>query len=539
VAVDFDYVVVGAGSAGCVLAEALTASGRHRVLVLEAGGTDRRFWIQVPLGYGKTFYDRRVTWAYETEPDPGLGGRTDYWPRGRVLGGSSSINAMVYVRGAAEDYDDWEAVGNPGWGWRDVLACYKRLEDNQAGGDDYRGAGGPLRVTDVSTQLHPLCRTFLEAALQAGLPLNRDFNGAQQEGVGFYQITTRGGRRLSAARAFLHPAMRRPNLKVETGALATRVLFEGRRASGVEYIRGGRTVLARAKREVVLCGGAINSPQLLLLSGIGPAEHLRDLGIAPLLDNGNVGAHLQDHIGLNYTYRARQATLNTLLRPWWGKLWVGSRYLALGSGPLSLSLNQCGGFFRTGPDKPRPNMQLYFQALTTLTPKEGERPLLTPDDFPGFSIGLSSCRPTSRGSLVLRSAEPFAPPRITANCYDAPEDLEEMLDAVKFLRKLAAMPPLAAVIEAELLPGPDCTGDEALIEDLRARSGTVFHPSGTCRMGPTPESAVVDPRLRVHGVEALRVVDASVFPSLISGNTNAPAMMVGAQGAGFILEDAR
>jgi choline dehydrogenase len=536
---DFDFVVVGAGSAGCVLAAALSASGRHRVLVLEAGGTDRRFWIQVPLGYGKTFYDRRVNWAYETEPDPGLGGRTDYWPRGKVLGGSSSINAMVYVRGAAEDYDDWEAAGNPGWGWRDVLPCFKRLEDNQAGGDDYRGIGGPLRITDVSSQLHPLCRAFVSAGMATGLPFNADFNGARQEGVGYYQITTRNGRRLSAARAFLWPAMRRPNLKVELEACATRILFDGHRAKGVEYVQDEQVRQALAAREVVLCGGAINSPQLLQLSGVGPAEHLRALGIELIADNRNVGAHLQDHVGLNYTYQARQATLNDLLRPWWGKLRVGAHYLALGGGPLSLSLNQCGGFFRTRPDKPGPNMQLYLQALTTLKPKAGERPLLTPDGFPGFSLGLSSCRPTSRGSLELRSADPFAPPRIQPNSYGTQDDLEEMLEAVKFLRRLAAMPALAAVIEEELLPGAGCASDEALVEDLRARSGTVFHPVGTCRMGPDPASSVVDPRLRVHGLAGLRVIDASIFPTLIAGNTNAPAMMVGARGAALILEDWR
>jgi choline dehydrogenase len=537
--VEHDFVVVGAGSAGCVVAERLTRSGRHRVLVLEAGPSDNRFWVRVPLGYGKTFYDPKVNWMYQAEPDPGLAGRIDYWPRGKVLGGSSSINAMVHIRGQAADYEEWAALGNPGWGWQDVLPYFKTIEANERGEDDYRGADGPLTVSDVSDRIHPLCRAFIAAAREAGLPFNPDFNGASQEGVGIYQTTTRRGRRVSAATAFLKPAMRRGNLRVITGAQVTRVLFEARRAVGVEYASKGRREIARAGREVVLAAGAVNSPQLLQLSGIGPAAHLRANGIEVVLDNDAVGGHMQDHLGLNYSYRARRATLNTLLRPWWGKLCAGAAYLLLGRGPLALSLNQGGGFFRTRPDKPRPNLQLYFQALTTITARSGTRPLLTPDPFPGFSLGLSSCRPTSRGRIEIRSADPFAPPRIHANAYGTEHDVEEMLDGVKFLRKLASMPALAPLIEAELLPGPGCRSDEELIADIRARSGTVYHPVGTCRMGPGPNGSVVDSRLRVHGLSGLRVVDASIFPTLVSGNTNAAALMVGAKGADIILEDGR
>ncbi len=536
---EFDFVVVGAGSAGCVLADRLSADGRHKVLVLEAGGSDRRFWIQVPLGYGKTFYDASVNWMYQAEPDPGLAGNADYWPRGKVLGGSSSINAMVYVRGAASDFDRWEQLGNPGWGWRDVLPAFRAIEDSQAGGSEWRGKGGPLHVSEVSARMHPLCRAFIAAGIEAGLPFNPDFNGPSQEGIGIYQITTKGGRRMSAARAFLRPAMRRANLRVRTEAQATRLLFDGRRVVGIEYRQGGAIHATRARREVVLAAGAVNSPQLLQLSGLGPAALLQRHGIAVVSDLPAVGSHLQDHVGLNYTYRANVPTLNGELRPWIGKLWAGLRYLSCGSGPLSLSLNQGGGFFRTRPDLIEPNMQLYFQALSTLRPKAGERPLLTPDPFPGFSIGLSSCRPTSAGRIEIGSADPFAAPRIMPNAFGTDHDVREMLEAVKFIRRLAAQPALAKFIDAELLPGPDCRSDEALIDDFRRRSGTVYHPVSTCRMGSDPGRSVVDVGLKVHGIGGLRVADASVFPSLISGNTNAAAIMTGWKGSDLILGDYR
>ena len=393
----FDFIIVGAGSAGCVLAERLSANGRHSVLVLEAGGSDRRFFIQMPLGYGKTFYDPSVNWMYAAEADPGLNGQRDYWPRGKVLGGSSSINAMVYIRGAREDYESWEAAGNTGWGWDDVLRCYRAMEDTEAGGNDFRGVDGPLPVRCGPKDFHPLYLKFVLASNRAGLPLNEDFNGATQEGVGAYQYTTRNGRRMSAARAFLRPAMKRRNVQVVTHAQVTKVVFEGRRATGVEYLHRGITKTAVAGCEVILAGGAINSAQLLQLSGIGPAKILQAQGLEVRLENANVGAHLQDHVGLNYTYRMKVPTLNDALRPWWGKLRVGTRYLMSRSGPLSLSVNQGGGFFRSSPAHTRPNMQLYMQAFSTLIPKMGERPLLTPDPFSGFSLGLSNCRPSSRG----------------------------------------------------------------------------------------------------------------------------------------------
>ena len=535
----YDFIVVGSGSAGSVVAERLSASGRHSVLVLEAGGSDLRFFVQMPLGYGKTFFDPAVNWNYRAEPDPGLAGNSDHWPRGKLLGGSSSINAMVWIRGHPDDYDAWRDLGNPGWGFADLLPYFKAVEDNEAGADDLRGRGGPLHITDNSGRVHPLTDQFLKAAAEAGLPLNQDFNGPTQEGAGIYQINTKGGRRMSAARAFLRPAMKRKNVRVEMNALATKLLFEGSRAVGVEYIQNGKTIGARAGRDVILCGGSINTPQLLQLSGIGPAALLGEFGIPVVRDSAHVGANLQDHQGLNYTWKAKVPTLNQVLRPWWGKLAVGMRYLLTRAGPLSMSMNQGGGFFRTDASETRPNMQLYFQAFSTVLPRVGERPILTPDPWPGFSIGLSNCRPTSRGSVTIHSADPMVAPRIVANAYSTNHDVAEMLDAVKFLRRIAAQPSMAEMIAEEMLPGPACRSDDELIADFRQRSGTVYHPVATCRMGPDPASSVVDPRLRVHGVANLRVIDASIFPLNISGNTNAAAIVTGAKGADMVLEDQR
>ncbi|MBO6718381.1 MAG: GMC family oxidoreductase N-terminal domain-containing protein [Rhizobiaceae bacterium] len=534
---EFDFIVVGAGSAGCVVAERLTANGRYSVLLLEAGGTDRRFYVQMPLGYGKTFFDPRVNWKYRAEPDPGLAGNADWWPRGKLLGGSSSINAMVWIRGQREDYDGWRAAGNVGWGYDDLLPVFRAIEHNQAGVSDSRGNGGPMHVSDIRPFVHPLVHRYLQAAQQAGLPLCDELSCGDTEGAGVYQITTHAGRRMSAARAFLYPALRRRNLKLVTGALATRILFEGKRATGVEYKAGSRTHSARARCEVIVSGGSVNSPQLLELSGIGSPELLGGLGIPVVQANPQVGENLADHLGLNYSWKAKVPTLNQMLRPWWGKLSAGSRYLLLRNGPLSMSMNQGGGFFRTDPAQVRPNMQLYFQAFSTVIPKPGERPILTPDPWPGYSIGLSNCRPTSRGSIHIRTADPEDAPRIVANAYSTDADVSEMLAAVKYLRRIASMPALADITVEEVLPGAGLTSDDDLVTDFRRRSGTVYHPVSTCRMGPDAATSVVDPRLKVHGVERLRVIDASVFPTIISSNTNATAVATGAKGAAMVLED--
>lgn len=533
-----DFIIVGAGSAGCVLANRLSESGKHRVTLLEAGGSDRRFYVQLPLGYGKLFYDPSVNWMYRAEADPGLAGARDHWPRGKILGGSSSINAMVWIRGHREDYADWGREA-PGWGWEDCLAAYRQIENNEAGADAWRGRGGPLFISANRDGLHPLVSDYIAACAEAGLAHNPDFNGAEQEGAGIYQMTIRNARRNSSARAFLRPAMRRANLQVLTYAHVTRVLIEDGRAIGVEYRRGGVVHRMRARGEVILSGGAINSPQLLQLSGIGPGALLQGCGLPVITDNPNVGAHLSDHQGINYTWSMNVPTYNDELRPWWGKVLAGLKYVVGGQGPLAKSINHAGGFFRTSPELSRPNMQLYMQAFSTLIPREGERPLLTPDPWSGMSLGLSNCRPTSRGHVRIRSADPMAHPEIVANAFSTDHDVAEMLAAVKFLRHLAAQPALAGLIREELRPGPEVTTDEALVEDFRKRSGTVYHPSCTVRMGADPATSVLDARLRVRGVKGLRVIDASSFPNLIAGNTNAPAILMGWKGAELVMADAR
>lgn len=540
---DTDYIIVGAGSAGCVLANRLSESGKHRVVLIEAGGRDTslslvNFFVHLPLGYGKLFYDPAVNWMYGTEPDPGLNGQRDHWPRGKILGGSSSINAMVWIRGHKADYDEWGAE-NPGWGWDECNAAYRAIEDNEAGADAFRGQGGPLFISKNQKGLHWLVEDYIRACGQAGLPYNPDFNGAEQEGAGHYQMTIKKARRNSTARAFLRPAIKRRNLRVVTRAQVTKVLMEGRRAVGVEYLHDGQRQTLRCNAEVILSGGAINSPQLLELSGIGDGGLLQGLGLPVVLDNPNVGDHLNDHQGLNYTFRMKVPTYNDILRPWWGKALVGLQYVLTGGGPLAKSINHGGGFFRSRADLARPNMQLYFQAFSTLLPKAGERPLLTPDPFPGLSIGLSNCRPTSRGHIHIASPDPLAHPKIVANVYSTDHDVQEMLEAVKYVRHIAAQPALAHLIAEELRPGPAVQSDADLIHDFRQRSGTVYHHSCTARMGRDAATSVVDARCRVHGVEGLRVIDASAFPNLIAGNTNAPAILMGWKGAALVLEDAR
>jgi choline dehydrogenase len=536
--VKYDYIIIGAGAAGCVLASRLSESGKHTVLLLEAGGTDKRFYVQMPLGYGKTFYDSSVNWMYAAEPDPGLNGQRDHWPRGKIIGGSSSINAMVYIRGHAEDYDSWGEAAGADWSWERVLASYREMEDNEAGGNAWRGAGGPLHISDPSARVHPLTHKYIEACAAVGLPFNPDFNGASQEGSGIYQLTTRHGQRLSAARAFLWPAAKRKNLHVEKNAVVTKVNFEGARATSVTYEQHGNSNTVVAAGEIILSGGAINSPQLLMLSGIGPAAQLKAQGIDVKVNNSNVGQHLEDHVGLNYTYRMKVPTLNDALRPWHGKLKAGLNYLLFRTGPLSLSINHGGGFFKTSPDLPRPNMQLYMQAFSTLMPRAGERPILNPDPFSGLSIGLSNCRPTSRGEITLQSSDPHTHPKIVANAYGTTHDVQEMLSAVKFIRRIASASPFKELVAEELRPGPKVASDADLIHDFKQRSGTVYHPSCTARMGRDAATSVVDSKMKVHGIDGLRVCDASIFPNLIAGNTNAPSMLVGWKGAEMILEDA-
>ena len=534
---EYDFIIVGAGSAGCVLANRLSADGRFSVLLLEAGGSDLNFWIWMPIGYGKTFYKPSVNWMYHTEPESALNGRVSYWPRGKVLGGSSSINAMVYIRGQARDFDEWKAMGNPGWGWEDVLPYFRKSETNDRGGDAFRGDSGPVHIATMDRDLHPLCHDFIAAGKELQFPHNPDFNGAGQEGVGTYQNTAKGGMRMSTARAYLRPARHRANLRIETHALAERVLFEGRRAVGLRYRKNGQVVEAHARHEVIVSAGAVNSPQLLQLSGIGPGALLAAKGVEVVHALDGVGRNLQDHLGLDYLYRSRVPTLNNQLYPWYGKLWHGLRYVLTRRGPLSLGVNQAGGFVRSRPGLEHPNMQLFFSPVSYTKAPPGKRPLMNPDPFPGFLLGLQPTRPTSRGHLEIRSADPSEAPAIHPNYLATDIDIQEMLEGARLMRRFAEAPSLARLIEAELLPGPHVRSDDDLVADIRNRAGTVFHPVSTCRMGPDASRDVVDARLRVHGMGGLRVVDASIFPTLTSGNTNAPAIMVGEKGADMILED--
>ena len=534
----FDYVIVGAGTAGCVLANRLSADGRTRVLVLEAGGSDRTVWIQLPIGYGRTFFDRRVNWMYDTDPVAGLVGRSSYWPRGKVIGGSGSINAMVHVRGQPHDFDDWAALGNPGWSWADLLPFFIQSEDHDLGASDWHGAGGPQHVTDISAHAHPLCQTFLRTGQALGLPFSPDLNGPQSEGVGIYQINTRGGRRASTANAYLRPALRRGNVELRTGCHATNILFEGRRAVGIAYQQGGRALQVRATREVIVAAGSIASPQLLQLSGIGDAGLLASLGIAPLVDAGAVGQNLQDHLAVSYFYRTRVPTLNDMLGPLTGKIRAGLRYLLDRGGPLSMSVNQGGGFVRSTPDQPRVNLQLYFSPVSYTQTPLSERKLLNPDPFSAFLLSFNSCRPTSRGHLQIRSVDPLEHPLIQPNYLSTDQDMAEALAGCQMLRALATTAPLSEIITDELVPGKQVRSDSELIEDFRQRADTVYHPSSTCTMGPDPAASVVDARLRVHGIGGLRVVDASIMPTITSGNLNAPTVMIAEKGAAMILEDA-
>jgi choline dehydrogenase len=535
---EFDYIIIGAGSAGCVLANRLTESGRHRVLLLEAGGSDFSPWIRVPVGYARTFTDPRYNWMYTTEPQPELDNRHALWPRGKVLGGSSSINAMVFVRGQPSDYDDWRDAGNPGWGWRDVLPYFRKLEDHAWGASEYHGAGGPVHVHDPSAEVHPLCKNFLGACAEIGIAPTPDFNGAVTEGAGLWQVTIRNGVRVSSASAYLRPALHRPNLELATGARATRILFSGTAASGVEYLRGGSRLTATARREVLLSAGAIGSPQLLELSGVGDPELLRRLEIPLVAPLVTVGRGLQDHVCVSYFYRSKVPTLNDELGPFLGRVRAALRYAWRRDGPLSMSVNQAGAFVRSRPELGRPNLHIYFNPASYNTTTSGpKRRLLNPDPFPGFLMSFNTCRPTSRGSVHVRTRDPLSSPAITPNSLATPEDIADVYEGARVLRRISAAKPLAAVIESELAPGENVRADADVLQDFRRRGGSVFHPCSTCAMGPDATSSVVDPRLRVHGVAKLRVVDASIFPAVTSGNINAPTLMAAEKAADLILED--
>ena len=533
---EYDFIIVGAGSAGSVLANRLSECGRFRVLVLEAGGPDRSLWLQVPIGYGRCYFDESVNWKYFTEPEPALDGRRIYWPRGKVLGGSSSINAMVYVRGRARDFDDWSDAGAVGWAWKEVEPIFKRIECWSKGRNDRRGDSGPLPVEDVSGRIHELCQAYFKAAAQLGYERLEDYNAEQSLGVFDYQLTTARGRRASASRSYVWPAMRRSNLQIMLRAHATRINFEGRRAVGISYSKGNKIFSARARREVLLCGGAVNSPQLLQLSGIGPCGLLRKFGIKTLVESPNVGRNLQDHLGVDFHFRTKVPTLNQSLRSWFGRFIVGLQYAASRRGPLSLSVNQAGGFVRTGGEGGEPNLQLYFSPVSYTRTEGISRKLMSPDPFPGMLVGFNSCRPTSTGSVEIASANPLEHPLIRPNYLATEKDVGDMIAGMRLMRRLSATPAFREIVEQEISPGEDAESDEELLRFARGAAWTIFHPCCTCRMGRNVSNSVVDASLRVHGAEGLRVADASVFPNITSGNTNAPAIMVGERASELILK---
>ncbi|MPZ09257.1 MAG: choline dehydrogenase [Kiloniellaceae bacterium] len=528
----YDYIVVGGGSAGCVLANRLSTDPAKRVLLLEAGGRDWNPWIHVPVGYFKTMHNPKTDWCYKTEPDKGLNGRRLDWPRGKVLGGSSSINGLLYIRGQKEDYDHWRQLGNAGWSYDDVLPYFIRSEDQERGADDYHGVGGPLAVSDMRIR-RALCDKFITAAGELGIPPRQDFNGAAQEGAGYFQLTARNGRRCSTAVGYLNPARPRPNLEIVTHAQTERVLFDGRHAVGVTYRRKGSPREARCRGEVILAAGAIGSPQILLLSGVGPGGQLQSFDIPLVHHLAGVGRNLQDHLQVRMVFKTRgPITMNDQVHNPFKKMLMGLDYLLFRRGPLTMGASQVCVFARTTPEAATPDIQFHLQPLSADKPGEGLH------RFSAFTSSICQLRPESRGVIELRS--PFAQdyPAIHPNYLATVKDQQVTVAGMKMSRAIAATETLAPLIDHELSPGAETASDEDLLVAARNLSQTIYHPVGTCKMG-RDETAVVDERLRVRGLEGLRVVDASVMPTLVSGNTNAPTVMIAEKASDMILADAR
>ena len=531
----YDFILTGAGSAGCVLAARLTENGRFRVLLLEAGGEDKNMWIHIPMGYAKTFVDPTVNWMFESEPEKELNGRTMYQPRGKVLGGTSSINGMIYMRGNAADYDQWRQLGNEGWDYDSVLPYFRKAEDNERGADQYHGSGGPLRVSNQPYEWE-IAKALLEACKQAGIPENPDFNGATQEGCGYYQTTTKDKRRWSTAAAYLTTAKKRPNLSIKTRAHATRVVFRDGRAAGVEFQTPKGLEIAYAGREVIVSGGAYGSPQLLQLSGLGPAEHLRDMDIPVVRDMPGVGSNLQDHFNTYCTYRiSKNLSLNALQYSLPHRLMAGAQYFLLRSGPMSGNGLYVGALVRSDKRLERPDLQMNISAWSTI---ERTRDGIISHPHPGIGISPVHLSPEGRGTVRLKTNDPLAPPEIKFNFLRSERDMKVMITGVRIARSIVRQHAMQKLLVEETLPGISVRTDEEIAEDIRARGVSNLHPVGSCGMGQGP-MAVVDPRLRVHGVAGLRVVDASIMPVIVAGNTNAPTIMIAEKASDMIQEDAR
>jgi choline dehydrogenase len=530
---EFDYIIVGAGSSGCVLAGRLSEDATQRVLLLEAGPPDRSLWLHLPIGYGKTMWNNTYNWRFQTAPDPNMNGRRIYWPRGKTLGGSSAINGLIYIRGQRQDYDHWATLGNTGWSYADVLPYFIKSEANQRGASEHHGTSGPLKVSDIGAK-HPLIEAFISAAAELGVPRNDDFNGAQQLGAGYYQLNTFRGWRCSAATAFLKPARHRTNLCIETNAHATAILIENKRAVGVRYHQGGVLKAARCKAEVLLAAGAVQSPQLLQLSGIGPRQLLERHSIAVIHDAPGVGENLQDHLQIRLSYECSQPiTTNDQLNSWFGKVNIALQWLLRRSGPLAVGINQGGCFMRALSElSDTPDIQFHVATLSADMAGGKVHP------YSGFTLSVCQLRPESRGHIHIRSADPLQAPEITPNYLATEIDQRTAVAAIKCARTIAASQAMRPHVKREVKPGPEVTGDDELLEFCRNHGATIFHPVGTCRMG-VDALAVVDPRLCVNGVTGLRVVDCSVMPTLVSGNTHAAAVMLAEKAADMICDDAK
>lgn len=525
----YDYIIIGAGSAGCVLANRLSEEADRRVLLIEAGGRDINPWIHIPVGYFKTMHHPSTDWCYETEPDEGIAGRKLQWPRGKVLGGSSSLNGLLYVRGQAQDYDRWEELGNTGWSFKEVLPYFKKSEDQERGANHYHGIGGPLKVSDLRLR-RPIADFFIKAAIQTGIPFNADYNGEKQEGVAYFQQTAFKGFRWSTAKGFLKPARKRPNLKVVSRAQVTRIIMQGEKAVGVEYTKDRKPTTVKSDREVVLSAGAIGSPQLLQLSGIGSAAHLKKVGVPVVKDLPGVGRNLQDHLQVRLVFRTSQRTLNDEVNSLFKQAWVGLKYVLTRTGPLTLAASQVAIFTKSRPLVERPDIQFHMQPLSADKPGDGVH------KFSAFTSSVCQLRPHSRGYLEIKSNDPLQYPAIHPNYLSDERDQKVAVDAIKVARRISEADALSPHIIDEYVPGRQYQTDEELLEAARLYSQTIYHPVGTCKMGQDG-TAVVDERLRVRGIEGLRVVDASIMPEIISGNTNAPTIMIAEKAADMIKED--